>query len=182
VTVPLFVYRSVEEFRGAVEETVRTTLQQGLHGWQVTDCAVTMTHSGYRSPGTTAGDFRKLIPLVLMDALKQAGTAVCQPIDHFQLEMPADTLGPVLSLLARLDAVPQAPTTRGVSCTLEGAIPAARAPELQQRLSALTRGEGVLECVFERYEPVAGPAPTRPRTDLNPLDRKEYLLHVLRRV
>ena len=31
----------------AVEETVRATLEQGLHGWRVTDCAVTMTHSGY---------------------------------------------------------------------------------------------------------------------------------------
>ena len=34
-------------FFTAVEETVHETLRQGLHGWQVTDCAVTMTHSGY---------------------------------------------------------------------------------------------------------------------------------------
>ena len=34
-------------FFKAVEETVRETLRQGLHGWQVTDCTVTMTHSGY---------------------------------------------------------------------------------------------------------------------------------------
>jgi len=27
-----------------------------------------------------------------------------------------------------------------------------------------------------------GAAPSRPRTDHNPLDRKDYLLHVLRRV
>ena len=54
--------------------------------------------------------------------------------------------------------------------------------ELQQLLPALTRGEGVLESVFDRYQPVDGVIPTRPRTDHNPLDRKEYLLHVLRRV
>ncbi len=47
---------------------------------------------------------------------------------------------------------------------------------------ALTRGEGVLEYAFDRYEPVRGTIPTRPRSDHNPLNRKEYLLHVLRRV
>ena len=71
---------------------------------------------------------------------------------------------------------------RGSSCTLEGEIPAARVHELQQQLPALTRGEGVLESAFDRYQPVRGTVPTRPRTDHNPLNRKEYLLHVMRRV
>jgi ribosomal protection tetracycline resistance protein len=71
---------------------------------------------------------------------------VCEPIHRFQLEMPADALGPVLSALARLDAVPGAPAVRDALCALEGDVAAARAHELQQRLSGLTRGEGVLEC------------------------------------
>ncbi|WP_268961222.1 hypothetical protein [Nonomuraea cypriaca] len=40
----------------------------------------------------------------------------------------------------------------------------------------------MLECDFDGYRPVRGPIPRRPRTDQNPLDRKEYLLHVVRRV
>jgi ribosomal protection tetracycline resistance protein len=71
---------------------------------------------------------------------------------------------------------------RGSSYVLEGNVPAARVHELQQKLPALTRGEGVLESGFARYQPVRGAVPTRRRTDHNPLDRKEYLLHVLRRV
>uniref|UniRef100_UPI0036F3AA7E hypothetical protein n=1 Tax=Fodinicola feengrottensis TaxID=435914 RepID=UPI0036F3AA7E len=54
--------------------------------------------------------------------------------------------------------------------------------ELQQQLPALTRGEGVLESAFERYQPVSGQVPRRSRSDHNPLNRKEYLLHVVRRV
>jgi ribosomal protection tetracycline resistance protein len=55
-------------FFRAAEEAVRETLQQGgICGWQVTDCTVTMTDSGY-VPVSTAGDFRKLTPLVLMSA------------------------------------------------------------------------------------------------------------------
>ncbi len=171
-------------FRKAVEDTVHETLRQGLNGWQVTDCTVTMTHSVRLRmfPSSTAADHRNLTPLVLMSALKQAGTMVYEPIHRFHLEVPTDTLGPLLPVLARLHGVPQTPAVRGSWCTLEGEIPAARVHELQQQLPALTRGEGVLEYAFDSYQAVRGTIPTRPRTDHNPLNRKEYLLHVMRRV
>jgi len=168
-------------FFKAVEDTVRATLHQGIHGWQVTDCTVTMTRCGY-DPSSTAGDFRNLTPLVLMRALEQAGTRVYEPMHRFRLDVPADTLGAVLPVLARLRAVPRTPATRGSWYLLEGEIPAARVHELQQALPALTRGEGVLECAFDHYQPVRGPVPTRPRSDHNPRNREEYLLHVMRRV
>jgi ribosomal protection tetracycline resistance protein len=180
-------------FHKAVEETVERTLLQGIHGWQVTDCVVTMTHSDYwarqshahgtfdKSMSSTAGDFRNLTPLVLMRALQQAGTRVYEPMHRFHLEIPADAFGPVLPMLAAHRAVPGSPSIRGSICLLEGEIPAARVHRLQQRLPALTRGEGVLESAFDRYQPVHGAVPTRPRSDHNPLNRKEYLLHVLRR-
>jgi ribosomal protection tetracycline resistance protein len=40
----------------------------------------------------------------------------------------------------------------------------------------------VLECTFDHYQAVRGPVPERPRSDRNPLNRKEYLLNVTRRV
>jgi predicted membrane GTPase involved in stress response len=54
---------------------------------------------------------------------------------------------------------------RGSACVLEGGIPAARVHELQQRMSALTRGEGVLKCAFDHHEPVHGTVPARERSD-----------------
>lgn len=183
-------------FFKAVEETVRTTLQQGLHGWQVPDCTVTMTHCGYwprqshahgtfdKSMSSTAGDFRNLTPLVLMDALRRAGTTVCEPVHRFRVDsLPSDALGSLLPLLARLRAVPGAPVALGSSAyALEGDIPAAHVHALQLQLPTLTSGEGVLESAFDRYEPVQGTPPDRPRTDHDPLNRDEYLLRVVRRV
>ncbi|MGW1494855.1 GTP-binding protein [Streptomyces sp. NPDC002402] len=181
-------------FIKAVEETVKETLRQGIYGWQVTDCTVVMTHSGYwarqshahgtfdKSMSSTAGDFRNLTPLVLMSALRQAGTTVYEPLHRFRFELAADALGPVLPVLARLGATPQTPVVRGSACVLEGEIPADRMYALEQQLPGLTRGEGVLEYAFERYQPVRGAIPSRPRTDHDPLNRKEYLLHVVRRV
>ena len=180
-------------FFRAVEDTARETLRQGVYGWEVTDCSVAMTHSGYegkhsighakftKSLSSTGEDFRGLTPLVLMTALQRAGTVVCEPVQHFRLDVPADTLGVLLPALARLRAVPRAQQLRGPVCTLEGDIPAAAVHELRQSLPPLTGGEGVLECAFDRYEPVTGTVPSRPRTDANPLDRTEYLQRVTRR-
>ncbi|WP_404196977.1 GTP-binding protein [Streptomyces tauricus] len=182
-------------FFKAVEDTVKEVLDQGIHGWQVTDCTVTMTHSGYsprqshahqgfdKSMSSTGADFRGLTPLVLMDALRRAGTQVYEPMHRIRLEAPADTLGALLPVLAGLRAVPQVTETRGGACVLEWSIPAARVHELEQRLPGLTRGEGELEAAFDHYAPVGrGHIPQRPRTDHNPLNRKEYLLNVTRRV
>jgi ribosomal protection tetracycline resistance protein len=141
-----------------------------------------MTDCAYTSPGTTAGGFRKLTPLVVMAALERAGTVVCEPIQRFRVDGPAESLAAVLRLLAQPRGVPQAPTIAGAWFALDDDIPAAEVHRLRQRLRELTHGEGVLEAHFDRYEPVVGPAPRRPRSDNNPLSRKEYLLHALRRV
>jgi ribosomal protection tetracycline resistance protein len=179
-------------FFKAVEDTVRETLRQGLYGWQVTDCTVAMTRSGYwprngahgfdKSVSSTGGDFRSLTPLVLMSALQRAGTQVFEPMHRFALELPADAVGPVLPVVAQLGGVPGAPVVRGATCTVEGEIPAARVHELRRQLPSLTRGEGLLDSAFDGYQPVRGTIPTRPRWDHNPLNREEYMLHVARRV
>jgi ribosomal protection tetracycline resistance protein len=133
-----------------------------------------------RGPLSTSADFRKLTPLVLMDALKEARTLVCEPIQRFHLGLPAETLGIVLPALGKLHALPEAPEIRGSWAILQGDVPAAHANELRQRLRGLTSGEGVVELVFDRYEPVRPPVPERPRTDDNPLDRREYVFRVTR--
>jgi ribosomal protection tetracycline resistance protein len=181
-------------FMKAVEDTVRETLSQGLHGWQVIDCVVTMTHSGYsprqshmhatfdKSMSSTGADFRGLTPLVLMSALAEAGTRVHEPIHRYQLEIPAESFTAVLPVLVQLRAAPLTSSITGRTHVLSGDIPAAAVHGLERRLPSLTSGEGVLEAAFDHYRPVPGIAPERPRWDHNPLNRKEYLLHVLRRV
>jgi len=179
-------------FLRAVEDTVPATLRQGLRGWQVTDATVTLTHSGYyprqshahahfdKAMSSTGADFRGVTPLVLMSALRQAGTGVYEPVQRFRLEVPADLLGRVLPALARLRAVPEVPEVRGSVCVIEGDIRTARMRALEQQLPGLTQGEGTLECSFGHYQQVSGELPARPRSDHNPLNRQEYLRHVTR--
>ncbi len=162
-------------FFAAVEHTVRETLRQGLHGWEVIDCLVVMTHAGYSSPHSTAGDFRDLTPLVLVDALRAAGTAVHEPIHRCEIEVPADTLGPTLAVLSQVRGVAHEVLRHGATYLITGEIPAGRVHGMQRQLPRLTRGEGVLSSELETYRQVHGTVPTRPRTDDNPLDRRDYL-------
>ena len=96
-SLPLAFYR-------AIEETVHETFGQGLSGWEVTDGIVTLTQAGFWSPVSTAADFRKLTPLVLMQALLDAGTEVCEPVEELDLEIPEDTFGAVCGALVNARA------------------------------------------------------------------------------
>lgn len=161
-------------FIRAVEETVTETLRHGLYGWRVVDCKVTMTHSGYaprqshahavfdKSMSSTAGDFRGLTPVVLMRALEQAGTVVCEPVHRFTLDLPEQAYARVLPVLARLGAVPRTSAPQGASYVVEGDVPAAQVHALERRLPALTSGEGVLEYVFDHWREVRGEPPALP--------------------
>ncbi|MBV9359361.1 MAG: TetM/TetW/TetO/TetS family tetracycline resistance ribosomal protection protein [Chloroflexi bacterium] len=179
--IPLYIYGSANAFRQAVDEAVHVALAQGLSGWRVVDCVVTVTHTGYVSPVSTAADFRRLTPLVLMRALSAAGTEVCEPMHRYQLEIPMDTFGVVAQALARIQALPTAQASRGASYVLEGEVAVAQLPTLQQQVPRLTHGEGVLESAFDRYQPVPGLAPSRARPLHHPLNRKAYLAHALGR-
>jgi ribosomal protection tetracycline resistance protein len=154
----------------------------------VPDSVVTVTHSGYVPPppqgwskfSSSAADFRRLTPLVVMAALQQARTIVCEPVSNFRLEVPRDSVTVVLTALARLGAMKQQPGGTGPVAVVSGELPSGRVPELQQQLPALTGGEGVLESDFAHYQQVSGEIPVRRRTDHNPLRRDEYLLHIQR--
>ena len=159
-------------FVKAIEDTVHATLRQGRLGWQVVDCTVTLTESGYwprqshaharfdKSMSSTGADFRGVTPVVLMTALEQAGSHVLEPVQRFHLSVPAAAVGVVVPVLARLGGIPETQVITGSAAAVDGLIPAARVRGLEQQLPALTSGEGVLECVFDHYVQVRGPAPS----------------------
>jgi ribosomal protection tetracycline resistance protein len=189
-TVPMYVYKTRDTFAEYMGQYVRETLREGLYGWQVTDCIVTMTQSNYSSPDgppstrgplSTAAEFRKLAPLVVMQALERAGTVVCEPTLRVSLEVPTDAIGTVMPALARLGAALETPSLQGKLAAIETVLPATRAQDLHRRLARLTGGEGVLEASLAGYQPLSGDQPVRRRTTPNPLNLGEYMLHLARR-
>lgn len=165
-------------YHTAIEETVQQTLLQGLHGWEVDDVRIDLNHTGYSSVASTASDFRRLVPVVLMEALHEAGTTVLEPVNHFELDLPPDAVSPILGRLAESHATVETSQIDATHAQLTGLIPAGRVHPFESQLPGLTHGEGILLSTFDSFRPVPGAPPTRPRTDGNPLNLKEYLLHL----
>ncbi len=168
--VPLYVYKRFDHFAEAMDQYIRESLRNGLYGWQVTDCIVTMTRCGYsiadgppskRGPTSTAADFRKLTPLVLAQSLDRAGTVVCEPVLLARLEVPTRALGGVTAALARLGTVVESSSPGPELSTIKALLPALRVQELHRRLPELAGGEGVLESAFAGHQPVSGAQPAR---------------------
>ncbi|MGI5152880.1 GTP-binding protein [Plantactinospora sp. CA-294935] len=187
--VPMYVYRNAGTFAEHMSQYVRRALREGRFGWQVTDCVVTMIDCNYsladgppsrRGPLSTPADFRNLTPIVLMRALDQAGTVVCEPVLRVSLEIPVWAISAVLTALGRLGAAVRQQSVRGDLTTIEAVVPAARLPHLQRQLPGLTGGEGVIESTFDGYRPVRGEPPTRARTTADPRHRDRYLTSLTR--
>jgi ribosomal protection tetracycline resistance protein len=177
----------------ATEEGVRSALRQGRHGWEVTDCVVTMTSSQYfprqsrphqtfdKSISSIAADFRKLAPVVVTAALRRAGTRVCEPVERFELDLPDDAHRALAAVLGRLGAVVLDVSTAGGFARLLGDLPSARVAELAAVLPDLTAGEGALVTRFDRHVPVTGgPSPSRRRRGPDPHDREVWFRDVPR--
>ena len=185
--VPLYVYRTMGEFTRAMEHYVADTLREGLAGWPVTDCAVTLVRCGYSSPDgppstngplSTAADFRKLAPMVVMAALDRAGTDVYTPTSRVRIQAPTATTGALLTALGRLAAEIDAPSVIGDDVVLEAVLPAIDVQRLRQSLPTLTSGDGFLDAEPAGHRPVRGERPQRRRTLLDPRNREAYIAAV----
>src|SRR5260370_30125293 len=159
-----------------MEGAVRATLAQGLYGWEVADIVVTLTHTGY-APITTASDFRNLVPLVLMEALSQAGTDVYEPINQFELSVPVHAISTAMFKLSQLRAVYEQPILRNDTFLLTGTLPVETSEEFRRELPAFTEGEGVFMVQEAGFLKKEGECPTRKRRDHNQLNRTGYFLH-----
>jgi ribosomal protection tetracycline resistance protein len=174
--LPLYIFNTVAQFEAHMTQFVVDALEEGLHGWRLTDCVVTLFDCGYIRTGSTTSDFRKLAPLVLASAIREAGVVVCEPMTALRMEAPLDSgrgiAGVVLSAGGRILGQHSA----GERTTIVALVQAGHVHEVQNRIPGLTGGEGIFEATFAGYHPVSvDPPPSRRRTRPNPFRKDLYL-------
>jgi ribosomal protection tetracycline resistance protein len=173
-------------FFAATWEGVRAALAQGLSGWAIPDARVVLTHTGYsprqshmhqkfnKNMSSVGADFRNLAPVLIHEALRQARTIVCEPVETFHLEIPVSALPAVTVTVARLSGFLTGAAPVGDAMALTGTLPTRSVQPLLAQLPELTSGEGVFTAEVTHYTPVASPPPARPRNGPDPLDREEW--------
>jgi ribosomal protection tetracycline resistance protein len=179
--IPLYLFKTPEMFATQMETYIHEALTEGLAGWQVTDCRVTMTDCGYASPATSAADYRRLTQLVLMTALDRAGTWVCEPLSALSLEVPSTTAPGAVAARGQLSGRVRGQFSANGRSTIDAVLPVARVRSMQNRLPGLSMGEGSLETRFGGYQPIGSDPPCRPRTTPSPLDRDAWLASLAKR-
>ncbi|CAN5146837.1 TetM/TetW/TetO/TetS family tetracycline resistance ribosomal protection protein [soil metagenome] len=148
-------------FHVAIEETLARVVGEGVFGWRVTDCLVTLIHGRYHAPTPSAWEYRRLIALAFGQALRQAGTTVCAPVSRFELELPAEALTSVLGMLVAAGATPALDEVGSTRCRVTGTMPTWQVDEFEQRFPGMSSGQGVFFSEPAGYEPVQGSPPTR---------------------
>jgi ribosomal protection tetracycline resistance protein len=173
-------------FFAATWEGVRTGLAQGLHGWAVPDARVVLTHTGYwprqsamhqkfnKNISSVGADFRYLAPVLIHEALRQARTVVCEPVETFHLEVPARALPVVTATITRLSGLITGTSPAAEALALTGTLPTRSVQPFLAQLPEQAGGEGIFTSEVTRYTPVAGRPPARPRIGPDPLDREEW--------
>ena len=179
--VPLHLYKTFEAFSSQMASYVNEALVEGLNGWQVTDCRITITDCGYGNPETSAGDFRRLTHLVVAEALQRAGTWVCEPMANLSLEMPTPTAQGVLAALGRLGGRVTGQFSAGGLTRASAVLAVDRVRGLQHQLPGLSMGEGIMETRPGGFQPIGSDPPRRERSAPSPLDRDAWLASLAKR-
>jgi len=173
-------------FFAAAWEGVRCGLAQGLSGWAIPDARVVLTRTGYaprqsamhqkfnKNVSSVGADFRNLAPVLIHEALSQARTVVCEPVETFHLEIPASTLPTVTVTVARLSGLITGTSPAADALALTGTLPTRSVQPLLAQLPEQTSGEGVFTSEVTHYTAVTGKPPARQRTGPDPLDRETW--------
>ena len=148
-------------FHVAIEQTLPTALEQGIFGWRVTDCRVTLIHARFSAPIPPAGYYRDLTRTVFASALARARTTVCAPVSEFEADIPVTSLRQVLQLLHQLGASPEPPVLSRTRGRILGTIATDQVDVCRRRIPGLTQGEGLLVVLPGGYTPAVGVPPVR---------------------
>ena len=159
--VPMHVYSTVDGFRDAMRRYLDQPLAAGPQGWRVEDVRVIVTESGFSPPGPSTTHVKHTVELVVAEAVRRAGTIVCEPVDRFRTEAPIDAVSGILGLLGRHRGVPDTPVITGSLAVITGTIPTEELDPVRRNLHNATHGEGLLESHLDHYQPRRSGRPAR---------------------
>jgi ribosomal protection tetracycline resistance protein len=170
-----------QTFQNGVVDGVYAYLDQGLHGWELTDLKITLNTFEFNSVSSTPSAYRDLSPLILFEALKKAGTKLLWPISEYHLAVPSTLMGRAISDLQRMKATFDEPVMEGDECLLTGIIPVELSHNYELTVRQYTGGLGHYESKVIGYEDAPQELyKERPRFKVDAANRGEYLLSKMR--
>jgi len=170
-----------QTFQNGVEDGAYAYLDQGLHGWELTDMKISLISFEFNSVSSTPSAYRDLSPLVLFDALKKSGTKLLWPLSEYQLSVPTPLIGRAISDLKQMKATMDEPLIEGDISTITGIIPVELSHNYPLKVRQYTADVGHFESKFIGYEDASADMyKERAKFKLDPANRGEYLMGIMR--
>ena len=166
-----------QSFQNAVAEGVRHGLEQGLYGWEVTDCKICFEYGLYYSPVSTPADFRFLAPVVLEQALKKCGTQLLEPYLSFTLYAPQEYLSRAYNDAPKYCAEIESTQLKNDEVIFKGKIPARYIGEYRNDLNFYTNGRSVFLTELKGYQESLGEPVFQTRRPNSRLDKVRHMFN-----
>ena len=164
-----------QSFQNAVMDGIRYGLEQGLCGWNVTDCKICFEYGLYYSPVSTPADFRSLAPIVLEQALKKSGTQLLEPYLSFTLYAPREYLSRAYHDAPKYCATIETVQVKKDEVVFTGEIPARCIQAYRTDLAFYTNGQSVCLTELKGYQAAVGKPVIQPRRPNSRLDKVRYM-------
>ena len=113
-----------------------------LTGSPLTDVKITLVAGRAHLKHTEGGDFREASGRAVRNALMRAQNVLLEPFYAFRIEVPAETIGRVISDLRAMQAVFESPEDMGGTMQISGRAPVSEMADYQPLLLSFTRGRG----------------------------------------
>ena len=166
-----------QSFQNAVAEGVRHGLEQGLYGWEVTDCKICFEYGLYYSPVSTPADFRFLAPVVLEQALKKCGTQLLEPYLSFTLYAPQEYLSRAYNDAPKYCAEIESTQLKNDEVIFKGKIPARYIGQYRNDLNFYTNGRSVCLTELKGYQESLGEPVFQTRRPNSRLDKVRHMFN-----
>lgn len=166
-----------QSFQNAVREGINYGLEQGLYGWEVTDCKICFEYGVYYSPVSTPSDFRFLAPIVLEQALKKAGTQLLEPYLSFILFTPQGYLSRAYNDAQKHCAIIETSQSKNDEIIFTGHIPVRCINEYRNTLTLYTKGQAVFLTELKDYQIATCEPVIQSRRPNNRIDKVRHMFN-----
>lgn len=166
-----------QSFQNAVREGINYGLEQGLYGWEVTDCKICFEYGVYYSPVSTPSDFRFLAPIVLEQALKKAGTQLLEPYLSFILFTPQGYLSRAYNDAQKHCAIIETSQSKNDEIIFTGHIPVRCINEYRNTLTRYTNGQAVFLTELKDYQIATCEPVIQSRRPNNRIDKVRHMFN-----
>ena len=166
-----------QSFQNAVREGINYGLEQGLYGWEVTDCKICFEYGVYYSPVSTPSDFRFLAPIVLEQTLKKAGTQLLEPYLSFILFTPQGYLSRAYNDAQKHCAIIETSQSKNDEVIFTGHIPVRCINEYRNTLTLYTNGQAVFLTELKDYQIATCEPVIQSRRPNNRIDKVRHMFN-----